>query len=377
MSRTDHGLSVRVGVLRSSASQTHHMKEPPMPHRYLAPVLLVIGSIGLATSLMLVPLAYPAHHRTGTTLTRVASIDLPGPPGRRFDYLTIDDDDHYLFSAHLAAGLLYVIDLRTHTVVKAIPDVPGVEGVAYVPELKKVYTANWWENKIGVIDLGQMRVVKKLPTEEKPDGIAYAAPFHKLYVSDERGKAEAVVDVREDRIINTLHFDSETGVPQYDPVARKVYVNLQDQNVLAVIDPATDTVVARHAVDGCRGNHGMAIDPQRRRAFLSCEGNDVLAVFDLDTNRAIAHLPMAKGADVVMFDRGLGRIYVACSSGAISVFQVDGPNHFRKIEDLPVEPKIHSLAVDVQTHRVYAPEEQEHGQAVARMVIFDAVVDST
>ena len=346
-----------------------------MPHRYLAPVLLVIGFIGLPTSLMLAPLAHPAQHRTGTTLRRVAVIDLPGPPGRRFDYLAIADDDHYLFSAHLAAGLLYVIDLRTNTVVKAIPDVPGVEGVAYVPELKKVYTADWWENKIGVIDLRQMHVVKKLPTEEKPDGIAYAAPFHKLYVSDERGKAEAVVDVREDRIVNTLHFDSETGVPQYDPVARKVYVNLQDKNVLAVIDPATDTVVGRYPVQGCRGNHGMALDPEHHRAFLACEGNDVLTVFNLDTHQSLAHLPMAKGADVVQFDPGLRRIYVACSSGAISVFQADDPDHFRKLEDFPVEPKVHSLAVDVHTHRVYAPEEQEHGQPVARMVVFDAVAD--
>jgi DNA-binding beta-propeller fold protein YncE len=327
--------------------------------------------------IMFAPLAHPAQHSTGTTLARVAVIDLPGPPGRRFDYLAIDDDDHYLLSAHLAAGLLYVIDLRTNTVVKTIPDLPGVEGVAYVPELQKVYTSNWWENKIGIIDLRQMQVVKKLPTEEKPDGIAYAAPFHKLYVSDERGKTEAVVDVREDRIINTLHFDSETGVPQYDPVARKVYVNLQDQDVLAVIDPATDTVVARYPVQGCRGNHGMALDPEHHRAFLSCEGNDVLTVFNLDTHQSIAHLPMAKGADVVQFDPGLGRIYVACSSGAISVFQKDDPDHFRKIEDVPVEPKVHSLAVDVQTHRVYAPEEQEHGRPVARMVIFDAVVGST
>jgi hypothetical protein len=29
----------------------------------------------------------------------------------------------------------------------------------------------------------------------------------------------------------------------------------------------------------------------------------------------------------------------------------------------------------VRTHRVYAPEEQEHGRPVARMVVFDAVVD--
>jgi DNA-binding beta-propeller fold protein YncE len=312
--------------------------------------------------------------QVGTTLKRAAVIDLPGPPGRRFDYLTIDDDDHYLFSAHLGAGLLYVIDLRTNRVVKTITGVPGIEGVAYISEGKKVYTSNWYENKIGIVDLTRMAVIKKLPTADKPDGIAYAGPFHKAYVSDERGKAEAVVDVREDRIVKTLKFDSETGVPRYDPVARKVYVNLQEQNALAVIDPASDTVIGQYPVSGCVGNHGMALDPERQLAFLSCEGNDVLTVFDLDTRRLVAHLPMAKGADVVEYDPGLRRVYVACSSGFISVFQVDDPQHVRKIEDFPVERKVHSLAVDVTTHRVYAPEEEEQGRPVARMVVFDALI---
>src|SRR5256886_6181983 len=102
------------------------------------------------------------------TLKSISTIDLPGPTGKRFDYLTIDYDDHYLLSAHLGAGILYVIDLKTNKVVKAIPDVPGVEGVEYVPELKKVYTSDWHENKIGVIDLKQMKVINKLPTEAKP-----------------------------------------------------------------------------------------------------------------------------------------------------------------------------------------------------------------
>ena len=58
----------------------------------------------------------------GQTLKQIASLDLPGPAGKRFDYLTIDYEDHYLLSAHLAAGLLYVIDLRTNKLVKAIPE---------------------------------------------------------------------------------------------------------------------------------------------------------------------------------------------------------------------------------------------------------------
>jgi len=35
------------------------------------------------------------------TLKQIATIDLPGPKGERFDYLTMDDEDHYLLSAHL------------------------------------------------------------------------------------------------------------------------------------------------------------------------------------------------------------------------------------------------------------------------------------
>jgi DNA-binding beta-propeller fold protein YncE len=306
------------------------------------------------------------------TLRQIAVIELPGPKGKRFDYLTIDPEDHYLLSAHLGAGILYVIDLRTNRLVKAIPDVPGVEGVEYVPGLKKVYTSDWHENKIGVIDLKEMKIIKKLPTAEKPDGSAYAAPFHKLYVSDERGKTEAVVDVNSDQIIKAMRFTSETGMPQYDPVARKVYLNLQDENIFAVIDPSRDEVVARYPVGRCRGNHGMTLDPDHHRAFLSCEENNLLTVINLDTHQPIAYLAMAPDPDVIKYDPGLKRIYAACYSGAISVFQQDDPDHYRKLEDFPVPQKVHSLAVDPETHRVYAPEEWFQGKAAARLVVYEA-----
>jgi len=121
----------------------------------------------------------------------------------------------------------------------------------------------------------------------------------------------------------------------------------------------------------------MAIDPEHHRAaFLSCEGNDLMVVFNLDTHQAIAFLPMAAGADVIKFDSGLKRIYVACSSGAIAVFQMDDPDHYRKLEDFPVQRKVHSIAVDQDSHRVYAPEEQEEGHGVARMIVYEAVSGS-
>jgi DNA-binding beta-propeller fold protein YncE len=330
---------------------------------YAGIVVLLFGGPLTHTVSAVAPAAAPLHE--------VASFDLPGPKGQRFDYLTIDYDDNYLLSAHLGAGQLYVINLTNNQVVATVSPVPGVEGIEYVPELRKAYTSDWHENKIGVVDLKTMKVITRLPTEDKPDGSAYATDFKKLYVSDERGKAEAVVDVTTDKIIKTLHFDSETGMPQYDPTAKLLYLNLQDKNIFAVIDPKTDQVVGRYPVGPCKGNHGMALDIKNRRAFLACEENNLMAVFDLDQHRVITTLPMADGGDVIKFDPGLGRIYVACYSGAISVFKENDPNHFEKIADVPTEKRVHSIAVDERTHRVYAPQEQAGGKPAARMVVYE------
>ena len=76
---------------------------------------------------------------------------------------------------------------------------------------------------------------------------------------------------------------------------------------------------------------------------------------------------------MIKFDARLGRIYVACYSGAISVFHQDDPDHYSKLEDFHVQHAVHTLAVDLQTHLVYTPEQEEDGKPVARMVVYEAV----
>ena len=296
---------------------------------------------------------------------------MPGPAGQRFDYLTIDEEDHYLLSAHLGPGLLHIVDTKTNTVVKTIQRLPGITGLEYVPGFHKVYTSNWGEEKIGVVDLRTMSVIKRLPTESKPNGIAYAEPFRKVYVVNTLGKAVSVVDVNTDEIVKVLRFNSETGTPGYDAVAQKVYVTLRSTNEVAEIDPLTDRVIGQYPADGCSYDHGMAVDAEHHWAFLLCGKTQNVVIFALDKHKAIAHFSIPAGADVVRFDSGLGRAYAACSSGFISVVQEDGSGVFRKIEDFPVQKLVHSLAVDPVTHLVYAPEQEEDGRPVARIVVYE------
>src|SRR5947209_17346946 len=105
-------------------------------------------------------------YASGQTLKKVTAIDLPGPKGQRFDYLTMDDEDGFLLSAHLGPGILYVVDVRTNKLVKAIRGLPGITGLEYVPGLRKIYTSDWGEEKIGVIDLRKISVIKRLATSD-------------------------------------------------------------------------------------------------------------------------------------------------------------------------------------------------------------------
>src|SRR5258708_37329221 len=93
---------------------------------------LIVAVIG-ATALWAKP---PAP-----TMKKIAEFDLPGPGGKRFDYLTLTPDDHYLLSTHLAAGQTYVIGVKTNKVWATIGDTPAAEVGDYSPQLRKRYTA--------------------------------------------------------------------------------------------------------------------------------------------------------------------------------------------------------------------------------------------
>lgn len=312
----------------------------------------------------------------GQSLKYSKSIQLPGPVGRRFDYLRVDYKNGFVYVAHLGANQVYVVDSTNGKFVRTILDTPGVEGIEYATDLQKIYTSNWKDPSIGVIDLKTMKVVKKITAEKKPDGSAYVEEFHKLYVSDEEAKALIVIDVKSEQVIKTLRFEGETGMPQYDPIGKKIYLNLQDQNLLAVINPVNDTIENKFPIDKCKGNHGLALDPKLGLAFLGCDGNDLLSIFDLNTHKSVTNFPIPSGVDVVAYDPGLKRVYAACYSGAISVLQVDDGFHFHKIDDFKVPPKTHSLAVNFENHKIFVPEQEVDGKPTSTLVIFDAIIET-
>jgi DNA-binding beta-propeller fold protein YncE len=220
-----------------------------------------------------------------------------------------------------------------------------------------------------VIDPDSLSVVTTVPGGDYPDGLAYAPEVGKLYVSDEHGKADTVIDTQSNQVVATIPLRGEAGNTQYDPTSHRIFVAVHSGH-LAVIDPTTDQLLDRYEVPACGEPHGLSIDAVRRLAFVACQTNAKVVVVDLTTMRTTSSFDVGKGPDVLAYDASTGQLYVAAESGPLVVLGVDDTG-VREIARDTVGPNAHSVAVDPDTHHIYLPLTNVGGQPILRELVLD------
>ncbi|MGH6958327.1 MAG: hypothetical protein ACREEW_16805 [Caulobacteraceae bacterium] len=290
-----------------------------------------------------------------------------GAPTRRFDYASLDPERGLLFVADLAGSRVLAFDVRTERLVRAVPGVASAHGVLAVPELGRVYASATGAHALVAINEATFGIVARSPAGRYPDGVAWDPKERKLYVSDETGDAVAVIDSASHRLLKLIPMGGEVGNTQYDAASGLIYSNAEGRGELVGIDPKTDRIVTRIPLTGCSGNHGLLIDAPRRIAFVACEDNARLIALSLATRAPIGEASVGRGPDVLAYDPGLRRLYVASESGVVSVFQADG-GKLTKLGQGFVADNAHTVAVDPATHLVYLPLRDVNGHAVLRVM---------
>lgn len=296
-----------------------------------------------------------------------ADIPLPGKADR-FDYASIDPQRRLLFLAHLGSGMVTAIDLRTARVSANVTEVPAVHGVLAVPELGEVFASATGRNRLDVISEQTYRVIARAPAGTYPDGMAYAPDTGELFISDESGRTETIIDTRTNRRIATIPMGGEVGNSQYDAISHRIYVAVQTLDEIAAIDPRTNTLVARYPLPrSCRDDHSLLIDAPARVAFVACDDNAKLLLVDMTDMHVLSVHDVGRDPDVLAFDPGLRRLYVASESGVVAVFELDGKG-LRLLGRKLLAQEAHSVAVDPVTHLVYFPLQNIRGRGVLRVM---------
>ena len=321
--------------------------------------------VAFAIFVLILPHAVRSVENT-LPLKFVADIPLPGRT-TRFDYESIDPTTRRLYLAHLGDSTVTVIDIAAQRVVGIVENIGHVHGVLAIPTLGCIYASATLTNELVAIDEKNLEIVARIPGGNYPDGIAFAADLHRLYISDEAGKTETVIDTATEQFIATIALQSVAGNSQYDPHSKHIFVAGQSLNQLIEIDPLTNAVIARHAVHEADRPHGLLIDATSNLAFVACEGNDRLVVFDLQSMRSTGSFPVGGDPDVLAYDAGLNRLYVAGEQGVVSVFIVVGRS-VQKLGEAFLAPNAHVVGIDPQTHLVYFPLKDIGGRPVLRVM---------
>jgi DNA-binding beta-propeller fold protein YncE len=126
------------------------------------------------------------------------------------------------------------------------------------------------------------------------------------------------------------------------------------RGVLAVVAPDTFTVTDQIATPGCESPHGQALDVADRVMFVGCETNATMITVDLATRRVLDHNSVGATPDVLIYDPGAHRAYIAAESGWVSVFdRRDG--HTMGVGAKHLADGAHTLALDPTSHHSYFP----------------------
>lgn len=307
-----------------------------------------------------------ARTSSSLPLQQVADVPLPGS-STRFDYQVVDTARRRLFIAHLGSGELLAFDLAHRRISGRVGGLPGVRGVAIAPELNRVYAAATDAHRLVTLNERTLRVVRRAPAGGFPDGVAYDPADGLTFASDVDGREEVVFAARSGRRLGRIPLGGDPGNVQYDAKTHSMVVAVGSTGEVDVIAPRSRRVLKRVRLSGCDKPHGVEVVSKLRRAYVACEGNGKLVVLDLAKRRQRGLFSVGETPDVLDFDPGLRRLYVASESGVVSVFAVRGSGLSELGQD-KVDEHAHSVAVDPTTHLVYLPLENVDGKPVLRIM---------
>lgn len=222
------------------------------------------------------------------------------------------------------------------------------------------------QHEVVVVDDRTFAITARVGGIRFPDGIAYVPDVEKLFVSDESGEADVVIDARTNTRRSVIALGGEAGNTHYDSVSHCILVAVQTRNQLVAIDPVTERIVQRYDLPGSDHPHGFVLDAPGRLAFVTSEESGVLQVVDLRTMRVVATHRVGDEPDVVAWDPAWRRLYVASESGAVNAFVMSGAT-LRSLGAVQL-PHAHTVSVDPRTHRVYLALQDLGGRPVLRIL---------
>src|SRR5437773_6757520 len=134
------------------------------------------------------------------------TIPLPGVEGR-IDHLALDASGERLFVCALGNNSVEVLDLRRGERIHSITGLGAPQGIAYIPELNRLFVANDKGGIFKIYDGKSFQQISELNFEDDADNVRYDDATRKIYVGFGSGGI-AVVNAPDGKQIGSIKLSA-------------------------------------------------------------------------------------------------------------------------------------------------------------------------
>jgi DNA-binding beta-propeller fold protein YncE len=265
-------------------------------------------------------------------LTLEKTIPMPRVEAR-IDHMAADVTGQRLFVAALANNTVEVLDLKAGTTIQSLSGFAEPQGIAYVPELNRVFIANGQDGTCRILDGQSFKAITSVHCGDDADNVRYDAKAGRIWVGY-GGGALAALDAKTGAKVADIKlaghpesFRLETGTP-------RIFVNVPKANHIAVVDRDKGKVTATWPLNEAKSNFPLYLDEANHRLFAGCRSPARLLVYDYAAGRQVASLPISRDTDDLFYDAANKRVYVSCGQGTIDVIQQTDADHYAALKTI-------------------------------------------
>jgi DNA-binding beta-propeller fold protein YncE len=275
---------------------------------------------------------------------------VPGTGG--FDYVTLDSSARRIYLSH--GTQVDVLDADSGKVVGAIPDTPGVHGVAIAPDFKHGFTSNGRENKVSMFDPSTLQLIRKIDVGQGPDGIYYHPATKRIFTNNHGSHDISAIDASTGDVVGTVKVagDGEQAIIGADGL---IYVNSEDTAEVVVFDPKSLEVKKRFPIGVADTPTGLAYDARTNRLFIGCRKEPKLVVMDAGTGKVIHSFPIGAGVDYAAFDPESRLIFLSCADGTLNIYHEKSADEYEDAGAVKTKPSAKTMAFDPKTKKIFLP----------------------
>ncbi|HKW87433.1 MAG TPA: hypothetical protein VJN21_01615 [Candidatus Acidoferrales bacterium] len=291
-------------------------------------------------------------------LKLAAHFTMPDEVKGRFDHLCADVAGNRLFLAAETAHEVLIFNLRTGKYLRAIPDIQIPHAIFVRDDLSRIYVTDGGAGELKIFDGRTYKLVKSVPLKVDADSIGYDPKTKYLYIDSGGGDAHesfsmfSIVDTTTGDKMADIKVDGETlEAMAIDPTNARIYVNNPAKGEVDVIDRDTHEVTAHWPVTMGKRNVSISLDSTQHRLFVACRSGAIV-VFDTETGKELQALPIDIGVDDLIFDSASKRLY-ASAGGMVDVYHAGDADHYESLGKFTSGTGGKNEVLVPQLHRLY------------------------